>query len=257
MAIWDFFVKVNGTTLDSMGFKPSTLEGNWDGPSLRVDEIVIPGAEGTVETTHEETLDPLDLTITGELQGTSEQDFEDKLDALKLALYRALITIIVGNQDARQRTGRVVGVKVSMGQSEFDTGLVAIRIHCANPRLYATSTTTVTGAAATDLAVAQGTARTYPVITLTSATNPVITYKNYAGATVATLTVTGSGTIIIDCNPVTGRTITIDGVRSDDALSAGDFFAISPVDGTPSLSQWPTIRSSSGSVSIAYRKAYL
>lgn len=256
MAIYDFLLKANGVDTATFGFGPWQLDGNWNSPDESYEEVSIPGRSGTTRTTLTPTTGALDLAITGTLSAATETAFEDARDLFLLLLSTGTLTIIVGNRDTRQRTGSLKGgVKVAPFISEVRGGDIKFTVHCEDPNAYDTSVTTVTGSSATDLAVALGTRKVSPVITVTTPSFPlVITYKSFGGTTLGTLTVlSGSGTVVADCDL---QTITIGGTRHDEQLSAGDFFALDPRDGDYALSHWPTVRVSSGSPSIAYRKAY-
>ncbi len=253
MPVYSFLLKVNGVDVASYGFVVSDMPDQWDAPAQTFDEVAIPGTDGNTETTLDPILAPRDFVIPGTLIAASASAFEDAMDTLKLALYGSTLTMIGGNRSTRQRTGRFASMTSSL-YSLMDEAAVQLTVHCANPLAYETSNTTVSGSATTDLACALGTYKSRPVITLTTATNPVLLYKNSGGTTKGTLTITGSGTIVVDC---AAQTVTIGGVRSDSALRAGDFFAFDPRDGVYGSATWPTIRTSSGSLSAVYAKAYL
>ncbi len=253
MPVYSFLLKINGTDVASYGYTVWDLPDNWDAPSQSYDEVVIPGQDGTMETTVEPLLAPRDYIVKGSLDASSASNFESAFDTLKLALFNSSLALIGGNQSTRQRTGRFASMTSSL-RALMSGGQVDIKVHCRNPLAYETSATTATGSVSTDIACALGTYKSRPTITLTGATNPSLTYKNSAGSSVATLSITGSGTIVIDCS---ARTVTIGGVRTDSALTGGDFFALNPQDGVYATSTWPTVRSSSGSVSISYYKAWL
>jgi hypothetical protein len=258
MAIWDFMLKLDGVDVTNYGFYPAELRGNWDGPDVSMPEAQIPGQDGAIEMDDEEVIAPLDLLVIGQLMGTSSSNFEDKRDALNLALYGRSIAIIGGNQTDRARIGRVVKISPAMGEfPELDEATTQIKIRCPNPLLYKTSATTVTGAANTDLACPQGTAWSRPVITVTGASSPlVITPKTYGGVALPNtpMTIAAAGLVVVDTG---ARTILDDAVRADSALTAGDFFRMQSTAAERALSHWPTIRASSGTVSITYYEAFL
>ncbi len=253
MAIYPFLLKLNGVDVSTYGLTIKDLPDHWDSPVRSIDEVAIPGQDGTTATSTEFTLEPRDFKIEGVLSAASASAFEDAIDTLKLALWSSSLTMIGGNRDTRYRTGVFAGMRTSL-YSLMQDATVEITVRCRNPVAFSTSATTVTGSANTDIACALGTYRSRPVITLTTSTNPSVTYKNSTGTAIHALSITGSGTIIIDCNL---RTVTINGVPDDDALTGGDFFALDPQNGVYATSSWPTIRSSSGSVSATYTKAYL
>lgn len=258
MSIYSFLLKLGGVDVESTyGFHPIELRGNWDGPAVKIDETTIPGADGSVETTDDETYEPRDFIAIGELIGDDdEQDFEDQLDALKAGVTGKLLAVLAGNQESRQRVGRVLKVDADVsGSHELDTGKVQIRIRCFNPLAYATSATTVTGLVNVDVECELGTARSRPVVTVTGATGPFdLILKNNAGTEIARCTINASGTVVVDS--IT-QTILDDAVRADDALTAGDFLILHPRDNGATATDGPTIRTTSGSISITYTPAFL
>lgn len=259
MALWDFWVKANGVDLATLGFAPSNLGGAWNPPVETYPEVAMPGRNGTTRTALEPTVEPVDEVIEGELTFASESAYEAGVSAFKRAT-RGDLTVIIGNQDTRQRTGYRKRLVVTPNVGEAITSAkVAMTVHFEDPVFYETSLTTVTGAAATDLALAQGDYRTWGVVTVTSATNPfTLTYKHYDGTTLASITIAAAGTVIVD---MLNRTITVAGVRNDGARIAGDYFAFDGRHGDIALAHYPTLRTSVGSLSaggggIVYRKAW-
>lgn len=259
MTIWSFDVKLNGVDVSTLGFALTRLPDNWNAPVETFPEVQIPGRNGSTRTALEPMVEPRDYVLEFENVQSTEQNHEDKLDAFKL-LTRGDVTVIVGNQETRQRTGYrkslVPTPKVGGGVTNSD---VVLTLHCEDPVMYATTVRTVTGAAATDLALPQGTYRTFGVVTVTSATDPfTLTYKHYDGTPLKSITIAAVGTVVVD---MLNRTITVNGVRNDGAKTGGDYFAFDAKDGDPTLSHWPTLRTSVGSLSaggggIVYREGY-
>lgn len=259
MALWDFWVKANGVDLATLGWKPTNLGGAWNPPIETYPEVKIPGRHGASRTALEPSLESIDDVIEGELVFATESAFEAGVDAFKRAT-RGDLTVIVGNQETRQRTGYRKRLVITPNTGEAITSAkVSMTVHFEDPVFYETTPTTVTGAVSTDLALAQGDYKTWGVVTVTSATSPfTLTYKHYDGTTKGSITIAASGTVVVD---MLERTITDDGVRNDGARTAGDFFAFDPADGDFALAHWPTLRTSAGSLSaggggIVYRKAW-
>lgn len=252
MAIYTFQLKVNGVDVATYGFSVASFN-TWDGPGISFDEVAIPGQDGTTATTVEPLLAPLDFVVVGELIGTSPSDFETKLDTFKQALSIATLTLISGNISTRQRTGVYVGPMTVTPYPTMDAAVLKFTVHCRNPLGYATTQTTLTAAVSVTTTCALGTYRSRPIITLAGASNPSLTYANASGTAVSTLTVTATGTITVDCS---ADTITVNGSRSDVSLSLGDFFRLDPRDGNYGSNSWPSVTTSSGSLSMTYTKAY-
>lgn len=252
MTIYTFQLKVNGTDVSSYGFNVADFN-QWDAPEFQFQEVQIPGQFGSTTTTNDPLLSPLDFIVTGELIGSSPSDFETKLDTFKQALSLATLTLIGGNNSARQRTGVYVGPMSVKPYALMDAAFLSFKVRCRNPLSYNTTLTTVSGAAASAVTCVLGSAPSFPIISLATCTNPTITYANASGTTVATLTIAATGTVVIDCS---AHTVTINGSRSDGSITLGDFFRLSPLDGTYGSTS-PTIKSSSGSLSATYRQAFL
>lgn len=253
MAIYSFELKVNAVDVSTYGFSVAELRGHWDAPALEFDEVQIPGTDGSTATTSDPLLAPLDFVVVGELIGSSPSDFETKLDTFKQALSLSSLTLIGGNNSARQRTGVYVGPMNVDPYTLKDSAKIAFKVRCRNPLAYDTTLTTVSGVAASAVTCVCGTYYSRPIISLSTCSNPTLTYANASGTTVQTLTVTATGTMVIDCS---ARTVTVNGSRNDGAVTLGDFFRLSPLDGTYGSTS-PTVSASSGTMSITYRKAFL
>lgn len=256
--IYGFWLKVNGVDVStSVGFYPTALQGQWDAPAMSYDEVQMPSADGASLTMDEPEIQPLDFVATAELRGSDAAAFETNLDSLKYMLRSANLTVSGGNQPDRYRNAKYVGPLTVLMQNvdAANKATVQFKLRCVNPIQYATTTTTAIsgGASATDHACALGTFRSRPLITITGGTNPILTYKNYAGTTVRIMTLTGTGNWVIDC---AAMTVTLGGVRHDELL-AGDFIRLDPIDGDYLLNHFPTVRTSSGTITIAYAKAWL
>ncbi len=253
----DYILKVKDTNLQTLGFSPATMEGNWDSPAQSFERVNVPFREGTTRTTQQPKIEPLRFHFTGELSASSEEAFETARDTLLYLLSFDDVAILVGNQPNRQRIGTLEGaVHIRPSASSADGLTVAavdFTLVCDNPVTYATSVTNVSGAVATDHSLPLGTRKTFGVITIESATDPLLTYKHYDGTTLATLQLTGTGDFIVDLYE---RRFWLDGDRDDSVMTDGDFFAFDPRHGDYLTSHWPTLRTSSGTLSVDYYKAY-
>jgi hypothetical protein len=164
--------------------------------------------------------------------------------------------------------GTSAEVRYPLGGALFACDMT-LEFEAADPFWQDTSLTTATftgGAASTAL----GTADSYPLVRITGAlTNPTITVKNSAGATVATMAFTivlanAAHYLEIDCTPITGRTIVKHtGALSaaEDTLTSGGFFGFLYANADPVTPTWGTIEVAvtAGSVSAAtaiYRKKF-
>lgn len=252
MAIYTFQLKVNGVDVSTLGFNVASFN-QWDAPQLTYDEVAMPGQDGSTATTATPLLQPLDFTVTGELIGSSPSDFESKLHTFKQALSLATLTLIGGNQTTLQRTAVYTGPMKVEPYATMDAAKITFTVRCRNPLQYDTTLTTVSGAAASAVTCVLGTYWSRPIISLATCSNPTLTYANASGTTVATLTVTATGTMVIDCSAMT---VTVNGADAPTAITLGDFFKLDPRDGVYGSTS-PTIAASTGSLSATYRKSYL
>jgi len=259
MAIWDFLLKINGVDSETYGFYPESLGGPWDTPEFAYDEQQVPEHDGPVRTSDDPELQPKEFKIAGTLLKDTETNLENALDDLKFALSAHDLTIIVGNRETRQRVGRLVGAIGTVTNGDAITEVrLEFTVRCVDPIARDTSAATpITGSAGVDRDIPLGTWRSWPVITHTTPTSPLTeTYKDKDGNTKGTPTVTFPGsptTVVVDHG---NRTITVDGVRHDEYLTAGDFFCYDPRDGDRNTNL-PTIRWSSGTASSVHTNNWL
>jgi hypothetical protein len=132
---------------------------------------------------------------------------------------------------------------------------VAITLVAYDPYAYDITSTTVNLAGAT--ALPQGSGPLRPVVTITGASvNPLLTLRNSAGATVATLGITrtqvGGDSLVFDMK---ARTIKINGVSALGNVISGDFFEVDVAKhGNYRTSSWPTLQSSSGTTAVTLQE---
>jgi phage-related protein len=256
-------ISINGVDLGTLGFRVSEPRGIWNTPIASSESIVVPGRAGQlVPQASMVALASRTIDIVGTLRGSSRADFLAKLDILK-ALRGAALTVILDEAPGRQYTARLLSATLEAFGPVFlqQEQPLTLSLFCDDPYAYDTTLQVVAFAVAT--AVPQGTAPTRRgIITITGAVvNPVITYKNAAGVTIETLgftrTLAGGDTLTIDLDQFL-VTRTVGGVPTNDlnALTSGDFFQLSPLDGDYGASSWPTLQVSGGTGSISYRRAY-
>jgi phage-related protein len=103
-----------------------------------------------------------------------------------------------------------------------------------------------------------GTAVVRPLVRINGVSvNPVITLYNKAGVAMAsiTLTITTIAGDILEID-MDAKTVKKNGVSQIATISAGDFFSIDPADQTNFGAPGPSINSSSGAVTVEYRRAW-
>lgn len=246
---------INGTDLATYHAAVTGVKVVWGGPTVSYPEVAIPGTDGMTATSNERQLSARDAQVSVRFQTTTGSDFDDACDALKFAISGANVAIIMGNQTARQLTGYASSSEIDP-DIDAQAGDLTFTLHCRVPLWVATSDTTVSGSSGSDHACALGTYRSFAVVTVTpGAGSFTLTYKNYAGATIAAPQFSGSGTSwVIDMG---AKTITVDGTRHDEYLVADDFFALDPLDGDYNAGHFPTIATSAGSLSAVYAQRFL
>jgi len=260
----------NGTDATTLGFTLVEAPELLSGPATQYQMADVPRKPGVLISTSSPMSDSRRLRISGYVQGNSLSNATATLDTLKSVVSKGIVEIKTGWDTARQWYGVLLDSPAGPNSAFWSTYLaVELEFLLFDPFAYATTTSTVNftnSATAIPLGTAPSTGqRTWGgVITITgTATTPILTYKNYAGSTLATMSFTGYSPLsgdLIEINLGTGLVRKrVSGVYSNTmgALAAGwDFPALDPNDGTFSASQWPTLEVSSGSGSITYRKAY-
>ncbi len=249
-----YALQVNGVDLSTLGVTVRRMAGPWDLPAAEYNEVAIPKRPGAVRSSRTATVPARDITVTGTLKAATPEALSDALDAID-ALCTGDVTLIVGISTSWRYSGAVflaslIGTpadpQLVNGRAEIE-----MKFRLLDPYSEAVTATTVTSTATVPVSCPLGTRPSKPVITLTTATNPVVTVKGYGGDTRGTFTLAGTGTFVIDCD---AQTITLAGVRADGALTAGDFVELALLAGEYALSHWPTIETTSGGLSVTYRK---
>lgn len=267
MALWDFLLTVKGTDLQTLGFSPGVLQGLMDSPAESSDETNVPLREGTKRTSLVRTVEPRDGHVTGELSGATESAFVANRDQFLYLLSFENVAVLLGMHDDRQLIGSLKG-KVAMtpptqSGDGFTSADVDFTLHFEDPVWRAVTASTPSGAANTDIACPLGTRRVYPITTATVSGTPAsitITYKNHAGTTIgvplvlakASGTFANADVVAVDHNLMT---VTLNGARRDDLITAGDFIALDPRDGDPFASEWPTVRATQA-LALSYHEAF-
>lgn len=240
------------------GFRLLDAPGDFDSPETTYEEATIPGRRGMVRMSNAPVVSARDGVITGYILAADEDDLTEKLDALRLLCRQGRhdVTLTIVNRSSLERVGRLVRIACSPTPPAFIATKVPLELHFryADPVARETTPTTVAGAEDTPVECALGTEESYPVITLTGAIDPHVTYKNANGDPIGSMTISTGGLsvdVVIDCDELT---ITVDGDDAPEALTAGDFFALDPDDGDDETG--PTIETDSGALSATYTKNY-
>jgi hypothetical protein len=251
-----YAVKVNSVDLATKGVTVRRVDGPWSFPESSFEELVVPGRPGAIRSSSVATVGARDLTASGTVRASTPEALSNALDAID-ALCTGDVVLVIGITTTRRYAGaaNLVSVTGTPGDPQFVNGTaeIELKFRLLDPYSEAITATTVTALATVPVATPLGTRPSRPVITLTGATNPVVTVKGPLGDTRGTFTLVGSGTFVIDCDALD---ILLGGVRTDDAMTAGDFVELACRAGEYSTSSWPTIETSSGSLSVTYREHY-
>lgn len=260
----DQVLYVNDVDLDAasgLGVKVGRIDGHRESPTRSVPSAPIPGRDGHVELADVATSGARIIRVDAVQVGSSTSDLLAKLDALKRLVLDGLVRVRTGDHSDREWIARctlragVIGpwIKSRAHSLRFE-------FRCPDPLAQSLSDSVVDfSGGATQMPL--GTAPSLPVIRIGNATNPTLTYKDAAAATIAQMRFTitlGVGEFIdIDC---LNQTIIDDqGANQVAALNPADgFIVLDPYDATDVDGPWPTLESSSGTVATAtYRKRFL
>lgn len=253
-----FVLKVNATDLASIGVVVRHLDGPWSLPAQSYEELEIPGRAGATRSSTVATTSARDLTAHCSARANTPELLSAIVDALD-GLLTGDLELILGITPTRHYTGaEFVGSLEGIARDpQFVNGKVAadfeLKFRLLDPFSETITATTVTAAATVPVTCPLGTRSSLPVITLTTATNPVVTVKGPLGDTRGTFTLTGTGTFVIDCD---AQTITLATVDTPDAMTAGDFIELACQSGEYTAGTFPTIETTSGGLSVTYHKRW-
>ena len=253
-----FAAKVNSVDLASIDVIVHHADGPWSFPAASYEELQIPGRPGATRSSTVATIGARDLTLSCSAQAATPEALSAIVDSLD-ALVTGDVTITMGHTPTRRWSGATfAGSLDGVGRDpQFVNGKVAadfeLKFRLLDPYAEDITATTVSGAAATPITCPLGTRASLPVITLTGATNPVVTVKGPLGDTRGTFTLSGTGDFEIDCDAIG---ITLGGVDTPDAMTDGDFVELACQSGEYTAGTFPTIETTSGAISVTYRKKW-
>lgn len=217
------------------------------------------GRAGVLEVAAYPQVAPRTFLVSGALGAATPAALETALDTLKGKFVGATQRARFVNNATREWVVRLAECTVTPfpgPQFLHVYRQVTLKLLALDPYGYDTSNTVVGSIGNSDVAVAQGSAPSRPVIRVTgAATNPLLTYKNGGGTTLRTMQLTcsiaGGDYVEVDSALMTIKK-SVSSVISDalDYLTSGDFIVFDPADGTP------TLRCSSGTGQATYKKAW-
>lgn len=261
------FLTVDGTDLrTAYKFEIAQSPAPWERPVSTLSEATLFEKDGAVLLSSEPVVQAADLVFDGTFLCTDADDFETQLTALRRFLGpkgTALHTLVFGNQTSRQVSAYYMGFSGGPTGPQMVQSKVAVqlRFRALDPYDKDTSDTTLGPTAAnTPVSIPLGTERCAGTVTIAfsgSAASVTITYKTYGGTTVRSMTLThafvNTDSLVIDND---ARTISLNGTRNDALLTAGFFIRFDPNDGDGSLSHWPTIETTAGTITVTYRRRW-
>ena len=203
---------------------------------------------------------PRRIVLRGILEATTLAALNTNRDTLKYRLNKGVLTAVFADEPLRHylvypegpNPISITGIHPSFVQS---TEEITISLIAYDPRQYETAPTSV-GPFTSDTAHPLGTMAVGPSFAVTGTTF-TLTYKNFAGGTIQTFSITsatGSTPITVDMEAQT--VIDNGGVKQDQFITGGDFFLLDPNDGDFEATNWPTVGCAS-TVTSTYNKAYL
>lgn len=251
------------------GFRASRIPGFRDAPVHSYDVTRIPGGRNLIGKPA--IIEPRILEITGRVgeAGETWAQRSARVRAMDAAIGRGEIPIRFGDATLEvfgRRLGRTVVPPAPYADAWVGVPWdVTLRFLCVDPHYYATTATTISSISTTPKTIPAGTAPIGGILTITGGTNPVVTIRDSAGATIATYTFTANNTgktIVIDFG-LRRITTTIDGVTWPLELWTGSdppntewWVPFDPIHWDVGASDWMDIAVSSGSGQFVYYPAY-
>jgi hypothetical protein len=243
-----------------LGLVVETVTGLSDTPALTPRTRERYGWAGMMEVAAYPQLAPRTITVTGTVLAATPAALETAIDALKAKCVPATVRVRFVSNATREWVVRLTELTMTPLPGPMflaPARSITLKLLALDPYGYDLSSTVIGSIANADSPCAVGTAISRPVLRCTgAATNPLWTYKNQAGTTVRTLqltiTVAGGDWVEVDCAAMTIRK-SVSSVITDalTTLTSGDFIALDPKDGTP------TLRVSVGTGQATYKKAWL
>jgi hypothetical protein len=261
---------VNDFDTSGLGLIVTGVDGWRDAPSTRDRTTQLPQRVGSVILAPEAETAMRSITIDGVIDPSAAgraltlANLRAAISELQDRVYRGTIEVRFSDEPdifvvARCEQGQLIA---SPPQFMNPKSRVQIRLTCPDPLRYSRFASLV-DVNSIRTGIPLGTAVSAPVIrVLGAATNPVITYRDKAGAIRQSMTLTAT-LAAGDYVDIDGELFTItrytSGVASNgiSLLTSGDFIALDPQDGDYANGSWPTLEISVGSAEILYRKAWL
>lgn len=255
-------VELNGRLAKDLGLLAESLSGWLTAAPRQWPTVVLQGRQGNVKSADEPREAPVELRISGHLQGSTVSDSRARFDTLKHVLVGAPVRVILPDAVTRYVVADVGTITGDPFGPQFRQRIVPVHITLTanDPFHYDLLLSEARGPAATRLPCALGTAPVRPKITIQGpATNPVVTLRDWTGASVATMTfgatsLLSTDLLVIDC---AAQTVAKNGAALLSALTAGGFFKVeASAIADRDNSRWPTIETSSGVLLVQFVRSW-
>lgn len=255
-------VDLNGRLAKDLGLRIEKVPAWLTATSRSWPNAKIPGRAGWTKSASDPVEAAVELRLVGTIRGASIADMRAKADTIKAVLSAGPVRVITPDQVTRFVTAELVVVDVQ----DFGPSFRQIEQPCEisltanDPLRYDLCITQAQAPAATRARLPLGTAIVRPVITITgAATNPVITLRDYLGNVIATMTFGATAllageTLVVDC---AAFSVSKNGVSSLASLTVGDFLKLDPLAiADRDKAKWPTLETSSGTITVRYARAW-
>jgi hypothetical protein len=260
-------VYLGGVDADALGLSITGLPDAWSAPPSPWETLGVPRYAGARLRRATPDVGPRTLVVEGIVRAATAVDAEVSLQALKDAVSERSVPIRYGYQPDRQYWGVLQGFGAGLFAPGNLGGWASVQLSflLADPYAVDIAPTLATGGAGVRVPIALGTGPTYVYAeVLGPATTPVLTYRDHAGRVIGTFTGNAS---LSD-----STALVVDGTDGGDAwvrngagartpvlltASAGYRFPVfSPRDGVRGMESWPTIETSTGTLSVTYARRW-
>ncbi len=251
-------MSINGLTDTSLNFVLSTDTDALTSVELAFDAARVPNRQGARLTSSVRDDQPRTIVLEGWISGSSAATCRSNMDNLISALTTPSPAILIfDDRSSRQITAELVGFKVlDLPAKQIQSRLpVRLTLLALDPYFYDTSVTTVSGITTVFTNLALGTGVLRPSLSLVGGTSPLISVQDYSSNLIFTMQWNyNPGTLVIDCDAMTATDTAVNKLAN---LTSGDFPALDiRKHGNYANSQWPKIKTSSGTLSVSYRKSW-
>jgi len=251
-------VYLNEQSLGDLGIYVMQVGAGFSAPARAYPRLEIPGRQGAVyvadPTTAIRTLRVECVVTPAARTIAARRTAEDQLKALA---YRALVRVIVDDDVNAPRAidGVCTACEITTRQHPVDATVsnATLTIECPDPTWYDVTGQIIAFSSAAS-PVPLGTAPSGGLVRIAApawsanVTDPVLTYLSAAGVALSSLTFTttltaGTDYLEVDLDRLTALKVA-SGVASNaiTLLTAGDFFALDPMDGDPLNSSYPQLK---------------